>query len=68
MQGLGLYEYGDSQTWVFAYFKNNNIGKEFEKGVMGLKKSLPNFGLLEKKYQGQIEKFEIDQDEEYIDS
>ena len=52
MQGLGLYTYQESQTWVFGYFKNNNIGNEFEKGqVQKAYGRMPTFKYLESKYE-----------------
>jgi hypothetical protein len=56
MQGLGLYLYKDTQQWVFAYFRNNNIGREFKRGSLTpVQKTIPNFAHLEKKYKRQIE-------------
>ena len=51
MEGLGIYLSKDDHEWKFAYFKNNVLSKEFEKGNYDeSQKSIPNFGALEKKY------------------
>lgn len=51
MQGLGTLLDTTTKEWVFAYFKNNLSVKEFEKGTLkGHQSSLPNFAVLEQKY------------------
>ena len=59
MQGFGIYTYQESQTWVFGYFKNNNIGTEFEKGqVQKAYGRMPTYQYLESKYSNLISKHE----------
>ena len=52
---MGLYLAVSEKEWKFAYFRNNVLFHEFEKGSMeDSKKTIPAFGLLENKYKGQL--------------
>eukprot|EP00347_Sterkiella_histriomuscorum_P016427 403353219 len=69
MQGLGLYIYHSQQTWLFAYFRNNNIGQELERGqVQRTSGLMPTYSYLESKFKSQIARNEEQADIEYIES